>query len=152
MKVIHEVFDFDVDKKSLVGPASLASRYAQEVCRDCANFGLLIDLSHLPLTRETAAEAIVPIKDHLVHAHIGNCVIDPTLPGYGDMHPRFGYPGSINGVDQLVEFLKVLKDVGYLDGKTRRIVSFEVKPMADEDSELVVANAKRTLDAAWARM
>ncbi|MCL5103271.1 MAG: sugar phosphate isomerase/epimerase, partial [Armatimonadetes bacterium] len=121
MKVVHEVFDFDIDKKSLIGPAPLARRYAEEICKDCANFGLMIDLSHLPLTRETAEQAIRPIKDYLVHVHIGNAVIDPALPGYGDMHPRFGCVGGMNGEDELAEFLKVLKDVGYLDGKTRRI-------------------------------
>lgn len=32
----------------------------------------MVDLSHLPLLRETAEEAILPIKDYIVHAHIGN--------------------------------------------------------------------------------
>ena len=31
----------------------------------------------------------------------------------------------------------------------RPIVSFEVKPFADEDPDLVVANAKRVLNRAW---
>jgi hypothetical protein len=31
MKVALEVFDYDVDKKSIVGPADTALRYAKEI-------------------------------------------------------------------------------------------------------------------------
>src|SRR5665647_3041527 len=47
MKVALEVFDYDVDKKSLIGPAPLALRYAREVRKDFDNFGLMVDLSHI---------------------------------------------------------------------------------------------------------
>jgi len=153
IRVVHEVFDYDVDKKSLIGPTELAVRYAEEIKKDHDNFGLMVDLSHIPLLRLTPKQAIVPIKDHLVHVHIGNCVVrDPSLPGYGDLHPRFGFPGGENDVPQLVNFLKVLLDIGYLNDKSPSIVSFEVKPFGDEDSELVIANAKRTLNQAWAAL
>jgi sugar phosphate isomerase/epimerase len=153
LKIVHEVFDYDIDKKSLIGPAELAKKYAAAVCKDCKNFGLAIDLSHLPLTHETPSQAIMPIKKYLTHVHIGNCVVaDPSLPAYGDWHPRFGFPNSANDVDELYEFLKVLVQVGYINGKNRPIVSFEVKPFGDEDPDLVVANAKRTLNQAWAKL
>ena len=32
------------------------------------------------------------------------------------------------------------------------MVSFEVKPFGDEDPDLVIANAKRVLNLAWARL
>lgn len=48
--------------------------------------------------------------------------------------------------------MRVLLDVGYLDGKTPKYISFEVKPWKDEDPDLVVANAKRVLNAAWANV
>jgi hypothetical protein len=32
------------------------------------------------------------------------------------------------------------------------IVSFEVKPLAGETSEVIIANAKRVLKEAWARV
>ena len=97
IKVVHEVFDYDIDKKSLIGPVSLAKRYAEDIRKEFDNFGLMVDLSHLPLIRETAEEAIIPIKDYIVHAHMGNCVVkDPALPAYGDAHPRFGFPGGEN--------------------------------------------------------
>ena len=153
IKIVHEVFDYNVDKKSLVGPASLAKRYASEITSEYDNFGLLVDLSHLPLIRETAEESILPIKDYIVHAHIGNCVVkDSKMLAYGDNHPRFGFPNGENDVEELVKFLKVLKSIGFFNEDKRPILSFEVKPFGDEDPDLVVANAKRVLNLAWARL
>jgi len=153
IKIIHEVFDYNVDKKSLVGPASLAKRYASEITSEYDNFGLLVDLSHLPLIRETAEESILPIKDYIVHAHIGNCVVkDSKMLAYGDNHPRFGFPNGENDVEELVKFLKVLKSIDFFNEDKRPILSFEVKPFGDEDADLVVANAKRVLNLAWARL
>ena len=150
MKVVLEVFDFDVDKKSLIGPVDLAKRYAAEIDAKYDNFGLMVDLSHLPLLHETAVQSLIPVKDYIVHAHMGNCVVrDPSLPAYGDAHPRFGFPGGENDVDELVEYLRVLLSIGFLNKEKRPIVSFEVKPFADEDPDLVVANAKRVLNRAW---
>jgi sugar phosphate isomerase/epimerase len=153
IRVVHEIFDYDVDKKSLVGPAELAGRYAGDIGREYDNFGLMVDLSHLPLIRESAEEAILPIKEYIVHAHMGNCVVkDPVLPAYGDAHPRFGFPGGENDVDELAEYLRVLMRIGYLNEKNPPIVSFEVKPFGDEDPDIVVANAKRTLNRAWLKV
>jgi len=42
-----------------------------------------------------------------------------------------------------------MKDIGYLAEGSSNILSFEVKPQAGEDADLVVANAKRTLLSAW---
>jgi hypothetical protein len=49
-----------------------------------------------------------------------------------------------------VEYLKVLFEIGYLNPDNRRFLSFEVKPVGDEDPDIVVANAKRVLNLAWA--
>jgi len=151
-KVALEVFDYDVDKCALIGPVKLAKKYAQAVCAQVDNFGLLVDLSHLPLLRESAEESLLPIKDYIVHAHMGNAVVIPGLDGYGDAHPRFGFPGGSNDVDELVEYLRVLKDIGYLNKDNPGVVSFEVKPFGDEDPEFVIANAKRTLNKACAKL
>ena len=153
IKIVHEVFDYDVDKKSLIGPVELAKRYAEEITKEFDNFGLMVDLSHFPLIRETVEQAILPIKEYIVHAHMGNCVAkDPSLPAYGDEHPRFGFPGGENDVDELTEYLKVLMQIGFLNEKNPPIVSFEVKPFGDEDSDIVVANAKRVLNLAWSKV
>ena len=153
IKVVHEVFDYDIDKMSLIGPAPIADRYAKDIKKDFDNFGLLVDLSHLPLLRETPEECINALKDHIIHAHVGNCVVkNPDMPGYGDLHPRFGFPDSENDVDEMIRFLRALLEAGYLNTKNPPILSFEVKPFGDEDPEIVIANAKRVLNEAWARV
>jgi sugar phosphate isomerase/epimerase len=153
MRIAHEVFDYDIDKKSLVGPVELAKRYAADITKKFDNFGLMVDLSHLPLLRETPEQSLVPIKDYIIHAHMGNAVVkDPSWPAYGDAHPRFGFPGSENDVDELAEYLRVLMDIGFLNEKNPPIVSFEVKPFGDEDPDVVVANAKRVLNQAWLKV
>lgn len=150
MKVALEVFDYDVDKKSIIGPVALAKRFAAEITAEYDNFGLMVDLSHLPLLHETPEESLIPIKDYIIHAHMGNCVVkDSSYPAYGDAHPRFGFPNGENDVEELAAYLRVLLSIGFLNKQSRPIVSFEVKPFEDEDSDLVVANAKRVLNLAW---
>jgi sugar phosphate isomerase/epimerase len=153
IRIVHEIFDFDVDKKSLVGPADLAARYGREVREDFDNFGLMADLSHIPLLRESVEQSVMPIREYLVHAHMGNCVVrDKKLPGYGDLHPRFGFPESENDVEELIKYLKVLMDIGFLNKDNQPVVSFEIKPFGDEEPRFVIANAKRVLNEAWARL
>ena len=150
IKVALEVFDYDVDKCALIGPVELAKRYAEEVCAEFDNFGLLVDLSHIPIIHENIRQSVLPVKDYIIHAHMGNCMIkDKTDPAYGDHHPRFGYPGGENDVAELVEYLKILLEIGYLNPNNRRILSFEVKPVGDEDIDVVIANSKRVLNLAW---
>lgn len=150
MPVILEVFDYDIDKKSLIGPVHLAKRYAATITAEYDNFGLMVDLSHIPMLHETIEESILPIKRYIKHAHMGNTVIkSPDCEGYGDSHPRFGFPNSENDVDELAKYLRVLLEIGFLNEENRPIVSFEVKPWRNEESEVVIANAKRTLNLAW---
>lgn len=150
-----ETFDREIDKKALIGPSEYAAGFAAAVREDYPDFGLMYDLSHQPLLFEEAEPALTQLKPHLVHAHIGNCVVDPETPGYGDLHPRFGWPGGCNDVDELVDFLRSLFKIGYLDaGKDERPwVGFEVKPQTDQEkSEQVIAGTKRVWQEAWSRV
>ena len=150
LKVVVETFDFDIDKKALIGPNAEAVSFSERVRHKHDNFGLMLDLSHLPLQRETTRQALHLAKDHLVHAHMGNCVMrDRSHPAYGDQHPRFGISGGENDVPEVVEYIRTLIEIGYLKNKQPRILSFEVKPLAGETSQIVLANAKRTLREAW---
>jgi len=149
-----ETFDRDVDKKSLLGPSPLAAQFAARVREDYADFGLLYDLSHMPLLGETPGQALHTLRDYLVHIHVGNCVKVPGKEGYGDLHPRFGFPYSENDVPELVEFLEALFEIGYLDPhkEEKPWVGIEVKPQPGESSELVLAHTKRTWREAWAKL
>ncbi len=150
-----ETFDRDVDKKSLIGPSDLAAQFAARIRADYPDFGLMYDLSHMPLLGETAFQALSTLREHLVHVHVGNCVKVPGRDAYGDQHPRFGFPGGENDVAELAEFLTALFAVGYLKpgaNGEKPWVGFEVKPQPGETSELILANAKRTWRQAWAQV
>ena len=53
---------------------------------------------------------------------------------------------------QVIEFLKTLFDIGYLGEGKQPIVSFEVKPMAGEDAEEVLADSKAKFKEAWSKL
>jgi sugar phosphate isomerase/epimerase len=148
-----ENFDRDIEKKRLIGPTSEAAALAAAIERD--NFGLTIDLSHLPLIDETPAEALRAAGPHLIHAHIGNCVIDdPQSQLYGDFHPRFGHPEGCTDVPQVAEFLRELHAAGYWEQARRRlnttpILSMELRPTDGEHSRTILANGKRAFLRAW---
>lgn len=147
-----EVFDYDVDKRVLIGPAALAAEFAKEVRKECQNFGLLVDLSHIPLTHEKPEDVIRLLKPYVTHFHIGNAVLDKSSPAYGDQHPGFGYPGSETDVLELCDFLRILRREGFFREKERMLLSFEVKPRAGEDADVVLAGCRRALNAAWAAL
>jgi len=151
-----ENFDRDVDKRCLIGPTKEAAKIAETIRNEYSNFGLTIDLSHLPLLRERVDETVLAAVDHLIHVHVGNCIVgDIDDPARGDHHPRFGVPGGSVGVEELKRFLEALIYAGYFRRNTPTtmpVVSFEVRPAEKEKSELVIAQAKRTLTHAWARL
>jgi len=150
MRVELEVFDFDIDKAALIGPAPLAAKFASDVRCECNNFGLLVDLSHFPLTYETSRFVIRTLRPYITHFHFGNAVVKPGCSGYGDLHPRMGYPNSANDVLELADFLRVIKDEGFFDEDNPSVLSMEVTLMPDEDEDIVLANTKRVLNRAWA--
>ncbi|HKV43489.1 MAG TPA: TIM barrel protein [bacterium] len=148
-----ETFDRTIEKKALAGPTPLCVEISEAVRRDFPDFGLMLDLSHIPLVGEGIRECLTLGRDHLVHAHIGNCVMrDRAHPAYGDQHPRFGIEGGENDTPQVIEFLRCLFDIGFLGGRGRPFLSFEVKPLAGETAEAVIAGTKRVFADAWAQV
>ena len=151
-----ETFDRSIEKKSLLGPTKDAVDVARRVRAKHDNFGLTIDLSHIPLLGESIRDSLTQASEYLIHAHIGNCQMrDPSVPSYGDKHPRFGAPGTENDVDDLAEFLSVLMEIGYFKKKvpTRKpVVTFEVRPLAGERQDILLANCRRVLEQAWAKV
>lgn len=150
MQVELELFDFDMDKASLMGPAPYAAKFAADMRETHNNFGLLVDLSHIPTTYETSRFVVQTLRPYITHFHIGNAVVQPGCDGYGDKHPRFGYPNSVNDVAELVDFFWVLKQEGFFREEQPYVLSIEVTPQPGEDEEIVLAGTKRTIRRAWA--
>lgn len=148
-RVELEQFDYDFHNKVLMGPTSLVRRLAQAM-EDFDNFGILIDLSHLPLVRETPEECLSQLKGYVTHAHIGNAVCnDPGAYLYGDFHPRFSLPNSAVDVSMVADFLRSLKNIGFFQ-QNRPLVSFEIKAWDGDDPDIVLAECKRMMERAWA--
>lgn len=150
MKVELEVFDFDMDKAALIGPAPYAARFAADMRTTHSNFGLLVDLSHFPTTYETSQFVIRTLRPYITHLHLGNAVVKPGCDGYGDLHPRFGYPNSANDTPELLDYFRVLRDEGFFNAEHPYVLSMEVTPRPGEDEDIVLANTKRVINRAWA--
>lgn len=150
MMVELEVFDYDMDKAALIGSAPLAAKFAADMRSAHSNFGLLVDLSHFPTTYETPRFAVQVMRPYITHLHFGNAVVKKGCDGYGDLHPRFGYPDSANDTEQLLEFLQVLREEGFFRPSDPFVLSMEVTPRPGEDGNIILANTKRVLNRAWA--
>lgn len=151
-----EPSDREIDKKSLIGPTGEAVEIAKSVQKmGYENFSLNIDGSHLPLLRETPGYALKTAAGYIGHVHIGNCVMkDINSPAYGDQHPRFGIKGGENDIPQVAEFIRQLRETGFLDSKvvtSLPVASLELKTRPGESPELTIANAKRVFKEAWVR-
>jgi sugar phosphate isomerase/epimerase len=150
MMIELEVFDYDMDKAALIGPAPYAARFAADMRMTNHNFGLLVDLSHFPTTYETSKFVVQTLRPYITHFHIGNAVVKKGCEAYGDQHPRFGYPDSANDVEELRDFFTVLKEEGFFQKENPYVLSLEVKPWGEEDGDIILANTKRVINRAWA--
>jgi len=152
MMVELEVFDYDMDKASLIGPAPYAARFAADMRMTHDNFGLMVDLSHFPTTYETSKFVIQTLRPYITHLHFGNAVVKEGFDGYGDLHPCFGYPNSANDTEELLDFLRVLKAEGFFNADAPLVLSMEVTPRPGQDGDIILANTKRVLNRAWAML
>lgn len=150
MDVELEVFDFDMDKAALIGPAPYAAKFAADMRTTHSNFGLLVDLSHFPTTYETSRFVIRTLRPYITHFHFGNAVVQKGCDAYGDLHPRLGYDNSANDIPELLDYLRVLKEEGFFNAEEPYVLSMEVSPRPGEDEDIVLANTKRCLNRAWA--
>ena len=146
MDMILETFDQKpFAKNRLIGPTDISIELARNIKEKFNNFGLLLDLSHLPILGEDYKDSLVKAKEHINHIHIGNCILkDSNHAAYGDEHPRFCIEKGEICVEELAGFLKILNEVGYLSS-LKNAVSFEVKPLKGEDPDITIAGSKRVL-------
>ena len=150
MAVELEVFDYNVDKAALIGPAPYAAKFAADMRASCSNFGILVDLSHFPITYEKSRFVVQTLRPYITHLHFGNAVVRTGCPAYGDKHPRLGFPNGANDTPELLDYLRVLKQEGFFRADEPLVLSMEVSPFGDEEADIVLANTKRALNRAWA--
>jgi len=152
MDIYMKVFDYDIDKCFLIGHFKDAADVAAEVHREFPHFGVLADLSHFPLLREKMEESLPLVKQFPMHFHIGNCSFrDRRHPAYGDLQPRFGIPGGEIDTPQVRDYFRLLLDMKLLHPEKKPVLSAEVRPLlAEETSEVILANTKRVIKEAWA--
>lgn len=142
--IIVEAFDRDCDKRLLVGPVKEAAEIVRAVRAECSNIGLMWDLSHAPMLKETP-EDLESVKDVLAHIHIGcSKLVDGK---YLDTHPVFYGPGAVNGIDEVKALLRKLLEIGY-----KGMVSFEVRPEDGQTAEGVIVTSKGVLVSAYLRL
>jgi sugar phosphate isomerase/epimerase len=139
--------DRAADKCFLIGPTLDGVAVAQRVREHYPEFGLVLNLAHLPLLGEDPETAARRSAAFLARVHIGNCIVAD-----GDSHPRFGASGGAIGAAELCRFLRALLSVGYLSPGDRNVVAFEVRPAPAEDPLEVIAQSKRALCEAWAQV
>ena len=144
--MILETFDQKpFAKNRLIGPTDIAVELTRNIKEKFNDFGLLLDLSHLPILGEDYKDSLVKAKEYIKHIHIGNCIIkDKKHIAYGDEHPRFCISQGEIFVNELADFLNTLKKIGYLSNH-KNSISFEVKPLAGEDPDMTIAGSKRVL-------
>jgi sugar phosphate isomerase/epimerase len=152
-----EPVDRAVHRKGLVGPIVEAVEIARRVHDLGGKLFLTIDQSHLAELGEKPDNALALADEFLDHIHLANCVIsDPKNSLYGDEHPRFGVPGGVHDLPEVVAFLKALQGIGYFikeppySGKP--IISVEVKPIGGEDSIMLLKDTKEVLTRAFSQV
>lgn len=133
-----EPTDWNVDKCFLLGRLDETVDFIKKVnSYGYINFGMLLDMGHIPIMHETLDSAINKAKDVLNHIHLGNAVIKcKDDPLYGDKHPSWNYPQGEYSDDDGIYFIKRLTEMGYT-ARENATISFEMRPydgMTPEES------------------
>lgn len=148
-----EPFDMTIDKQFLYGPTADCMALLASLRPEVDNFAIELDMAHLPLMGESFAQAIATVAPCLRRVHLGNCVLrDPAHPRYGDTHPPIGFPGGEIDVPELVEILRLLREVGFLNTATRGNLVIEMTPWPGKSVEDTIADNLGRLQTAWAQV
>jgi len=146
-----EPFDTTIDKKFLYGSTQDCVALIESLEPDVDNFGIELDVAHVPLMGETFEHAIRTVAPYLKRIHLGNCVLrDTSHPRYGDTHPPVGYDAGEIDVPEVTCILRYLLDVGFLGRADRGDLVIEMTPWPGRTVEETVADSFRRLAEAWA--
>ncbi len=126
----HESVDVEIPTENASGSATTAQRYEGLVREEIVE-------------EPEAPEVLQYLAPYLMHVHIGNCVLDPNDPNYGDSHVSFAYPNGAIKLREVADFIKALHEMGY-----KGPVGFEVMPRGREGSVPVLQHAKSFYDDA----
>lgn len=130
-------------KHQLIGPTPDALKVAEVVKVEMKhdNFGLLYDLSHMFFLRDgfehETPDVLRQLAPYLNYVHIANCVTDPALEEYGDLHVGLDHPKGAVTPEVLSHFVRVLNEIQF-DG----VVGFEFLPRGRQLSDSVINVAK----------
>jgi sugar phosphate isomerase/epimerase len=145
-----EPFDTKIDKKFLFGPTEKCVSLIRDLEPEIDNFGIELDVAHLPLMGESFEHAIKTTAPYLKRIHLGNCVLkDKSHPRYGDTHPPAGYPGGEIDIHEMTEILRLLLDVGFLDKDNRGNMVIEMTPWPGKTVEETITDGFDRLEKAW---
>lgn len=130
-------------KGALLGPVAETAEVVVRARREGAtNVWLALDTAHLRENGEGPAE-LHGVVELLALFHVSNCVVDPDAADapvrLGDRHPPFGCPGSAVDGGTLTAHARALA------GRYRGPVTFEIRPVGDEDPWVLLDRAR----AAW---
>lgn len=147
--VTLEPTDRDIDRFYLFGKVAETADCIHAVrAAGCTNFGMLLDMGHIPLMHETFESSIAGLGDTLDHLHIASCLLDdPNHPLYGDKHIAWGEPGSIYTPEDGITFLRMIRaQKPEYFARPDCTVTFEMRTMTGCDPQQTVDR----LLATWA--
>lgn len=145
-----EPFDRAIDKKYLYGPTEECVELVESLKPEADNFGIELDMAHVPLMNESFEHAIKTVAPHLKRVHLGNCVMkDRQHPWYGDRHPPIGLEGGEIDVPELAEIFRLLLDTGYLSRESRGALVMEMQAFPGKSVEDTIIDNLERIDQAW---
>jgi len=151
LKINLEPGDRELARKFLLGPSCEVAEVCDQVKENYDNIGVTIDLAHIFLSGEEPREYALNLKDYIEEVHINNCIMkDKSHPLFGDKHVLFGIDDGEIDTEEVVDFLKTIRDLGYFF-KERPVVTFEVTPTAEQNVDIVLAGFKRVFNEAWSK-
>jgi DhnA family fructose-bisphosphate aldolase class Ia/sugar phosphate isomerase/epimerase len=127
-----------VYRHALIGPTARAITLMEELrAEGLETVGLDVGTGRLTLAGE-GPEVIASLPPCLQWFHVGN-----SVPGLGDVNPRFGAPNSAVGPERLAEFMRALAEVDYAGP-----LGVAVRPVGSELPDSIVDVALSLLNEA----